>query len=220
LKKVIFEDGTKILSETDNDEEILCKFTDDLVDARGHVKGSIKNKAAINATIAVYIYKLLSSYHVPTHFKSVKSAKELTLKKVDVFPFRITVTNETTDDDRIVPAIQYQQITDGQFTDMSEKDIVSKELLSEDDMTDVRRMILKINVVLQNFFERRGLEFLGFWTQVGYANDKLVVCNEFTPDTLDIKEAGSRIKFTTTYLLSHIENADELYEQLHQRILS
>lgn len=220
MKNVIFEDGTKILSETDNDEEILCKFTDDLVDARGHAKGSIKNKAAINATIAVYIYKLLNSYHVPTHFKSEKSTKELILKKIDAFPFRIAVTNETPDDGRTIPDLKFQKVTDGQLTDVSEKDIIDEELLFEDEMTDVRRSALKINVVLLNFFERRGLELLGFWTQLGYANGKLVVCNEFTPDTFDVKEAGSRIKFTTTYLLSHLDNADELYEELHQRILS
>jgi phosphoribosylaminoimidazole-succinocarboxamide synthase len=219
LKKVIAEYGNKIIYETDNEDELLCKFTDDLVDARGNVKGTIKNKAAINGSIAVHLAKVLSSYHVPTFYKNQKSAKELTIKNAEVVPIIVTLTNETNDEGVNVPAITYESIADGSTSPIEVDEIVKQELFSEEELTDVRRYALKINVVLRNLFERRNLELLGFHFQFGFFNGKMIVCSELTPETCDLKEIGSRTKFTTTYLLSHLDNANELYEQVQQSIL-
>lgn len=219
MKKVIAEYGTKILYETDNEEEILCKFTDDLVDGRGNSKGTVKNKSSINSGIAAHIYKVLSSYHIPTHFKNQKSAKELTLKNAEVVPVIVTLANESGDDGVVTPVITYASVADGAAKSIEIGDIISAELFSQEELADVRRYVLKINVVLRNFFMRRGLELLGFSVQFGFFNGKMVVCSEFTPDTCDLKDADSRTKFTSSYLISHIDNADELFELVHQKIL-
>ena len=79
MKNILAQDGNRVIFETDNEDEIVLKFTDDIVDGRGNAKGSSKNKAAVNATMTTHIFKVLSSYHVPTFFKSQKSAKELGL---------------------------------------------------------------------------------------------------------------------------------------------
>lgn len=219
MKKLIAEYGYKALYETDNEDEILCKFTDDVVDARGNVKGTIKNKAAINGSIAAFIYKVLSGYHVPTNFKNQKATKELTLKNAEVAPVIITVKNEADENDVVTPALTYELVEDDSTRAVEEDEVVSADVLSPDELADARRYVLKINVVLRNFFERRGLELLGFTVQFGFFNGKMVVCREFIPDTFDLKEADSRTKYTTTYLLSHLENADELYEQVQAKIL-
>ncbi len=219
MKKVIAEYGYKTLYETDNNDEILCKFTDDLVDGRGHVKGSVKNKSAINAAIAAHLFKVLSGYHVPTHFKNQKTAKELTLKNAEIVPVLVKLSNEVNDDGVVVPTLSYDSLADGSAKTVEVKDIIAAELFSADEMADVRRYTLKINVILRSLFDRRGIELLGFTTQFGFFNGKLLVCNEFTPDTCDLKDAGSRTKFTTTYLISHLDNADELYEQVQAKML-
>lgn len=219
MKNVIAEYGNKALYEGEKEDEILCKFTDDLVDGRGNVKGSVKNKAAINGAIAAHIFKVLIGYHVPTWFRNQKAAKELTLKNAQVAPVVITLTNETDEEGVVVPTLTYESVAEGAAKAVETDEIISAELLSAQELKDVRRYVLKINVVLRNFFERRGLELLGFTTQFGFFNGKLLVCSEFTPDTCDLKDAGSRTKYTPTYLISHLDNADELYEQVQAKIL-
>ncbi len=219
MKNVIAEYGHKTLYETDKDDEILCTFTNDLIDGRGHVKGSVKNKASINSSIAAHIYKVLAGYHVPTWFKNQKSATELTLKNAELAPVLVTVKNTPNDDSDNVPELTYESIAASSAKAVNVDEIVSAELLSRQDLADIRRYALKINVVLRNLFERRDIELLGFTTQFGYFNGKLVVCSDFTPDTCDLKDAGSRAKYTSTYLISHFDNADDLYEQVQDKIL-
>ncbi len=130
MKKIISEDGNKILYETDNEEEVLLKYSDDVVDNKGNVKGTVKNKAIVNAAIAAYIFKLLSSYHVPTFFKSQKSAKELLLKKADLLPFRLQVSQEKAGDGEQVPMMKYESLANETATSIEAEEIVSSAILN------------------------------------------------------------------------------------------
>ena len=216
MKKKLYEDATRVLLETDREDEILLKLKDDIIDYRGTVKGNAKNKASVNAAIAVHLFKLLYAYHVPTCFKSQKSAKELVLKKADAFPFKIVVVN---DSDKNAPNIEYLSIDESLETKVSEKKLVSDSLVDEEQLSDIRRIVLKINVLLKDFFDRRGIECLGFSIQLGMINDNLGVCSELCLDTCDVKEKHSRVKFTSTYMSSHLESAVELYDQALNMIL-
>ncbi|MBN1558692.1 hypothetical protein JW998_00480 [candidate division KSB1 bacterium] len=217
MKKIILQDG-KALYETDNEDEILLKYTDDLVDNKGNVKGSVKNKAAINAAIAAHIFKLLSSYHIPTFYKSQKSAKELLLKKAQLFPLRLLISQEKTDDEP-TPVAKYESLTNDTATPMTADQIIAATILSVQQLADIHRYALKINVLLRNFFARRGLELLDFSIQFGLVNGKVAVCSDFTPDTCELKDNESKIKLKKSYLVSHIDDASGLYELLHQKIM-
>ncbi|MBN1478854.1 hypothetical protein JXA70_01130 [candidate division KSB1 bacterium] len=219
MKKIIAEDADKVLYETDNEEEILCKFTEDVVDSRGHVKGTVKNKASINGAIAAHIFKLLAGYHVPTCLKNQKSAKELLLKKAEVIPVLISVTNETTDDGITTPEFRYDLLTNGSKKIITAEEIVASEIMIQEEFADMRRLALKINVVLDNFFRRRKFELLGFSVQFGYINGKIAVCSPFSLDSFELKDTESRTKFKTSFFLSHIDNAVELYDQIYNQIM-
>lgn len=220
MKKKIFEDGNHILSEMDNEDELLLKFTDDIIDSGGRVKGTVKNKGAVCGQIAGHLYKLLASYHLPVRLKSQKSERELVVKNADLFPFYVSLQNNQADDGTESPNIQFVLFKDDAEKVVDIKGLVSEGAASQDHAVEVRRMVLKMNVVLKSFFQRRNLQLLGFRAQFGILpNEKVALCSELTLDSCELKSASSRTKFTTTYMLSHLDNAAELYDEALSAIL-
>ena len=218
MNKIISENG-KVLYETNAEDEILLKYTDDLVDNRGNVKGSVKNKATINASIAVHVFKILASYHVPTFYKSQKSSKELLLKNVELLPVQVLVSQGTTEGS-LSPELKFEALSDDNAKTIDADEVVASKLLTAQQLFDIRRYALKINVVLRNFFERRGLELTDFSVRFGLVNGKIAVCSDFTVDSCDLKDIESKTKFKKSYLLSHIDDASELYELVQSKIFS
>ncbi len=220
MKKKIFEDGNRILFQTDKEEELLVKFTDDIVDAKGKVKGNAKGKGVVNARIAAHIYKVLASYHLPVRFRSQKSDRELIVKNADLFPFYARVTNVEKEGEPSTPHIDFILIEEDGEKTVDLKQLTSAGVVSKEQFNEIRHYVLKMNVILKDFYKRRGLELLAFTAQFGILpNDKIGLCSELTLDTCDIKEAGSRTKFTTSYIISHIDDAAELYERALNAIL-
>ena len=125
MKKKIFDDGNQSMYETENEDELLLKFSDDLVDNRGHVKASVKNKGAVAARLAVHLYKVMASYHFPVRFKSQKSEKELIVKKAELFPFYCAVTSNE-DEETTAPQLDYVLIEES-----GKRTVEAHELMSE-----------------------------------------------------------------------------------------
>jgi len=214
VKNKIFEDGNRAIFETDNEDELLLKFTDDLVDDRENVKGTVKNKGAISAQVAVHLYKVLSSYHLPVRFRSQKSAKELIIKPATLFPFYSILTNVEDDDGKLTPQIDFVLMEEKGEKNVEMKELLNAEVVSPEQMTEIRRFILKMNVIITDFFQRRDLSLLGFQAQFGILpNGKIGLCSELTLDTCEVKDANSRTKYTTAYIISHLDDADELYDK-------
>ncbi|RLD13167.1 hypothetical protein DRI50_07690 [candidate division KSB1 bacterium] len=220
VNKKISEDGNRILFETDNEDEYLLQFTDDVVDAAGHVKGNVKNKGAVCCRVATHLYKVLASYHLPVRLKSQKSENELVVKKAALFPFYVNLSYEKSDDGTEAPKIEFDLIEEGKTETVEMKALSSSGAATEAQVVEVRRFVLKMNVILKDFFRRRNLQLLGFRTQFGVLpSGKVALCSELTMDSCDIKDVNSRRKFTTTYVLSHLDSAAELYDEALNAIL-
>jgi len=219
VKKKIFDDGNQSMYETENEDELLLKFSDDLVDNRGHVKASVKNKGAVAARLAVHLYKVMASYHFPVRFKSQKSEKELIVKKAELFPFYCAVTSNE-DEETTAPQLDYVLIEESGKRTVEAHELIESEVVTSEQLAEIRRFVLKMNVVLKDFFQRRQLGLLGFRVQFGILpSGKIGLCSELTLDSCDIKDAGSRTKFTTSYIISHQDDAAELYETAQNKLL-
>ncbi len=220
MKKKVFEDGNHVLFQTDNEDEFLLKFTDNIVDAKGNVKGSAKNKGAVNGRIAAHIYKVLASYHLPVRFKSQKSDKELIVKNAELFPFYVKLTNVEKEGEPSPPQFEFTLIEEEVAKPVEVKQLVSSGAVSKEQFDEIRRYVIKMNVILKDFFKRRGLELLAFQAQFGMLpNEKIGLCSEMTLDACEVKEAKSRTKFTTSYIISHVDAAADLYERALNAIL-
>ena len=219
MKKKISDDGNTALYETDKDEELLLKFNDDIIDGRGNVKAKTKLKGTLNAQLAQHLFKLIDSYHIPTPFKSQPCAKELLCKDFEQFPFKIVVTNVEKNEPLESPQLQYFSTENGRDREIAPSELVDSQVLTPEQGGDLRRMSLKLNVILKDFFQRRRFEVHAFEVQFGMIGNRLGLCSPLTLDTVDLKDMDSVRKFSSHHIASHAENADELYEEISQKLL-
>lgn len=219
MKKTIYEDGDKVLYETDNEDEILCKFIDEVVDGKGHIKGTVKNKASINAAIAAHMFKLLTGYHIPTCLRNQKTAKEMILKRAEEIPIEITVIKESSQDGLVTPVFRYTLLAKSSKKSITAEEIVEANIITYQTLAVVRRLALKIKVVLDNYFQRRKFELLGFCVQFGYINGKIAVCRPLTLENFEIKDIESKTKYKSSYFVSHLDDAVHRYEKVYNQIM-
>jgi phosphoribosylaminoimidazole-succinocarboxamide synthase len=92
-KKLLDEVGSKKIYEGDSEDRLILSFNDSMVDADGNLKGKVKGKAAKNNDISSQIFEYLESYNVMTHFISKLSDKEMQVKKSEILPLEIIVSN-------------------------------------------------------------------------------------------------------------------------------
>ena len=204
---------------TEKDDQLLIKFKNDLVSPKGEKKGTVKNKARVNCKLSVYLYRLISSYLVLTHFEKQKSEKEILVRQVEELPFRVQITNWEDKQKLSGPKIEYIRDDDESEQIIDDDVILSEEWLEQQSLIELRRNTLKINVVLADFFKRRGMDMTTLRLRFGMIDDNMGICRPITFDRCELKEIDGSQIYDNSALNRNSDKTDELYQVLDERII-
>ncbi|NVM04466.1 MAG: phosphoribosylaminoimidazolesuccinocarboxamide synthase, partial [Candidatus Helarchaeota archaeon] len=69
LGKKISEGKTKIVYESDDPNEVILEFKDDITAGDGLKHDIIRDKGYLNAAISAEFFRVLNEKGIPTHFK-------------------------------------------------------------------------------------------------------------------------------------------------------
>lgn len=204
---------------TDKDNQILIRFKHDLVSSKGEKKGAAKNKASVNCRLSVYLYRLITSYLVLTHFDKQKTETEILVRQVEELPFYVKIANWDEKQKLSRPNIEYIQDEDDNEQVIDDDTILSEDLMSQQSLTELRRNTLKINVVLSDFFKRRGMDLLTLRLRFGNIDGNMGICRPITFDRCELKEMDGSQSYDRTALNRNSDKTDELYQALDERII-
>jgi len=227
-KKKIFEGKSKRVYETENEHELILEFKDDARDAKGYKKGTIRGKGIVNNQISIFLFKLLESYHIPTHLLKEISDKEVLVRKMDMIAVQVLVRNvaagrlakrfgvaEGTELE--CPLVEYY-LKDGSRDDpmINESHLISFGHATSEEMREVHRLASKSNAVLKAFFRRRLLNLVDVKMEFGRYQGRIVVGDEISLDTctfirLDASSAAKQQIISVT---------DHTLVELKKRILA
>jgi len=170
-------------------------FNDNMVDHDGNLKGKVKGKGAINNEISSQIFEYLESYNVMTHFISKLGDKEMQVKKSDILPLDIIVSNAVDkslnkrfgmEEGALLnaPVIEYYYKNE-KLKDpiVNESHINALGLVGQDEIHYLGRTVSKVNAVLKSFFERRNIVLAELRITLGKYKGYLLVGDEVSPDT-------------------------------------
>ncbi|MDZ7721365.1 MAG: phosphoribosylaminoimidazolesuccinocarboxamide synthase [candidate division KSB1 bacterium] len=219
MKEKIFDSNEFEGILTDKDDQVLILFKNDLVSLKGEKKGTAKHKARINCKLAVYLYRLISSYLVLTHFDKQKSEKEILVKPVEELPFHVKITNWQDKQKLSGPKIEYIRDDEDDEQVIDSDAILSEEWMGRQSLTELRRNSLKINVVLTDFFKRRGLDLTTLQLRFGKIDENLGVCRPITFDRCELKEIDGSQQYDYAALNRNSDKTDGLYQTLDERII-
>ena len=168
-KELINSGKVKSVFTTDNDDEVIIEFRDDMTAGDGERKEVMNNKGAYNAIISAKIFKVLEENGVATQFIDLPEPNVMLAKKLEMIPIEVIVRNIATgslvrkypiaDGTRLEPPIVQMDFKADEYHDPMLNDSIIKALgiATQEEIDILTEKALKINEILTKFFTEAGI---------------------------------------------------------------
>lgn len=193
---LIYKGKAKGVYETDDPEKVVVEFRDDITAGDGAKKDKLSQKGYWNSMISAKFFEILEDHGINTQYIDLLKPGWMLSWKLEMIPLEIITRNiaagsllkkypfdpkQTFDP----PIIQIDYKSDEYGDPMLNDDIaIALGLIDGGRLKEIKETTLKINRILKDFLESKGLLFPDFKVEYGYDNEgKLVLGDEISPDT-------------------------------------
>lgn len=233
----IYEGKAKILYSTDDAEIFLAHFKDDATAFNAQKRGQIAGKGEINCTISSALFRWLESKGILTHFIDQSTSNQMRVKSVKIIPLEVVVRNIAAGslcrqtglaEGKILPFplvefyLKNDQLQDPLLTGDR---ILILELVTSEELEELKNLALKINEHLQEFFAGCDITLVDFKLEFGIdSHNKILLADEISPDTCrlwDNSESDPTAKvMDKDRFRRDLGQIEEAYQKVQQRVLT
>ena len=227
---LLYEGKAKKVFATDKPDQVVQYFKDDATAFNAQKRGTIAEKGVINNKVSERLFRLLEQAGVPTHFVERLSDRELLTKKVTIVPVEVVVRNVVAgslakrlglkEGDPIEPAIVEWYYKNDALGDplIADEHIRLMKLATPEHMTEIKRLSLKVNSVLQPFFRERQMILVDFKLEFGMHNGKLILADEISPDTCRFWDQTTKESMDKDRFRKDLGKIEEAYREVLKRV--
>jgi phosphoribosylaminoimidazole-succinocarboxamide synthase len=233
----LYEGKAKILYTTDNPEILLAVYKDEATAFNAQKKGVIAGKGEINCTVASALFKFLENVGITTHYIDTPTSKQMRVKAVKIIPIEVVVRNIAAGslckqtglaEGTIlsVPLVEYYLKDDSLGDPLLTRDrLLLLDLVTPEQLSTIQELALKIDLHLQEFFNRCQITLVDFKLEFGLdSQQNIILADEISPDTCRLwdqtkTDPQDRVMDKDRFRkdLGHIESA---YSQVQERVLA
>ena len=195
-KKELINGGkVKSVFTTDNEDQVIIEFRDDMTAGDGERKEVMNNKGAYNAVISTKIFRVLEENGVETQLIDLPQTNVMLAKKLEMIPIEVIVRNIATgslvrkypiaDGTKLEPPIVQMDFKADEYHDPMLNDSIIKALgiATQEEIDILTEKALKINEVLTEFFADAGIILVDFKVEFGKDKDgNILLGDEISPD--------------------------------------
>jgi phosphoribosylaminoimidazole-succinocarboxamide synthase len=228
--KKLYEGKAKILYQTDDPDLLIQYFKDDATAFDGIKKGTIVGKGVANNKISCNLFDLLKQHGVDSHFVRKLSDNEMLVKSVQIVPVEVVVRNISTGSlckrygvaEGIVfeiPIVELYYKEDALHDPlMNEDHVLAMELATRAELASMRKQALKINKILQEFFDSIDIKLVDFKLEFGRFKEQFILADEISPDTCRFWEKGTNRKLDKDRFRQDLGDVEKTYNEMMNRI--
>ncbi len=232
-RALLYEGKAKKLYTTDNPDQLIAEFKDDLTAFNAEKKGSEQGKGALNCQISTQLFRLLEENGIETHLVETLDENHQLVKKVEIIPIEVVVRNTATgslskrlgiEDGKELPFVLVEfYLKDDDLNDPIICDDHCLLLNLVEDRADLgvlREKARKINDVLKDFFAKRRLKLVDF--KVEFGRDKagnILLSDEISPDSCRFWDMDTGEKMDKDRFRQNLGNVKVAYEEVLKRIV-
>ena len=199
--KPLYEGKAKILWETDDPALMIQEFKNDATAFDGTKHEVVAEKGMLNNAISSHLFQLLSTEGLRTHFVEKISETEMVVERLDMLPVEVVVRNVAAgslvrrlgipEGECFDPPIVEFYLKNDELHDpiLSEEHIRVMELATAEQVDEMKRRALTVNVVLRTFLREKNIALVDFKLEFGTRESELVLGDEITPDTCRFHDA-------------------------------
>lgn len=232
----LYEGKAKVLYKGTEPGTIIQYFKDDATAFNNQKKGSITGKGIINNKITELVMLNLERIGIPTHFIERLSDREQLVRQVEIVPLEVIVRNtvagtmakrlgieEGTPLAR--PLIEFS-LKDDDLGDplIAEEHILSLDLASDEELSEIFDMTHQINDFLRGLFAGVGINLIDFKLEYGRIYDedgisyRLILADEFSPDNCRLWDMKTNEKLDKDRFRRDLGGEVEAYREVARRL--
>jgi phosphoribosylaminoimidazole-succinocarboxamide synthase len=227
---LIYEGKAKKIFTTAHADEVLQYFKDDATAFNAQKRGTIVEKGIINNKVSERLFRLLEQQGVPTHFVERKSDREMLTKKVTIVPVEVVVRNVVAgslakrlglkEGETIQPPIVEWYYKNDALGDplIADEHIRLLKLATPEQLSEIKRLALRVNAVLQPFFAERRMILVDFKLEFGVHNGRLILADEISPDTCRLWDQTTRDSMDKDRFRKDLGKIEEAYREVLKRV--
>ncbi|MDU1051107.1 MAG: phosphoribosylaminoimidazolesuccinocarboxamide synthase [Varibaculum cambriense] len=230
-KEFLYEGKAKKIYATDDPDKVIVYYKDDATAGNGEKKGTIADKGIINNELTSYLFEMLASQGVKTHFIEKLNEREQLCWKLDIVPLEVITRNiiagsmakrlgleEGTMPKKMIQEFSYKDDDLGDPLINSDH-AVAIGAATEEEVVEILEVTAKINQILSDAFKKEGILLVDFKIEFGRDKDgNLMLADEITPDTCRLWDAETKKKLDKDRFRRDMGGIEEAYKEILHRI--
>jgi len=229
-REMIYEGKAKQIYTTDDPDLVIQYFKDDATAFNAKKRGTIVSKGILNNQMSETFFRLLEREGVPTHFVKRLSDREMLVKRLDIVPVETVVRNIIAgslakrlglEEGKPLPApiLEYYYKSDPLDDPMiNQWHVTVLGMATEAELKTLSDMALKINAVLRDFLQSKGLLLVDMKLEFGRHHGQILLGDEICPDTCRFWDAATRKKLDKDRFRQDLGGVEEAYHEVHRRV--
>ena len=231
-RKFIYEGKAKRLYETDDADLLIQEFKDDATAFDATKRGTIMGKGVVNNMLSEKIFNLLSKKGITTHFVERLNDRVMLVKKVEIVPIEVTMRNIVAGgmakllglEEGIVlksPVLEYHYKEDKLHDPLvNDYHILALNIATAKELDAIKKYSFKINELLKDFFDSKGLILVDFKLEFGRYKGKIILADEISPDTCRLWDKTTKEKLDKDRFRRDLGNVEQAYQEVLRRVMS
>lgn len=196
IKEMLYEGKAKKLFATENPEVLFLTYKNSLTAFNAKKKAEMEGKGQLNNLISSWIFEYLKKHGIESHFIERLDDVSQLVKRVEIVPLEVVTRN-------IAAGSLCKRLGVEQGLHLSrpllefyyKKDELDDPIVMEDhallfgwatesDLTEIKKISIKVNDVLKELFDSIGIDLVDFKLEFGKdSSGKIVLADEVSPDT-------------------------------------
>lgn len=233
----LYEGKAKVIYPTDEPEVLLAHYKDDATAFNAQKRGTILGKGEINCKISSHLFQLLEQHGVPTHYLDCPSSNQMRIKRVTIIPIEVIVRNIAAGSlckqtglavGTLIdpPLVEYCYKNDDFGDPLLTRDrLFLLKLATPPQLEQIQTLALRINQILQDFFNQCGITLVDFKLEFGLTLDhQIILADEISPDTCRLwnqaeTDPQQRVMDKDRFR-QDLGNVESAYQQVLERVLA
>ena len=230
---MLYEGKGKKLFATSDENVVIAEFKDDLTAFNAEKKGVESGKGALNCQISSLLFELLSKNGVESHYIKRLNDIDMLCKKVSIIPIEVVVRNIATGSLTKRLGISEGSVLPFALVEFYYKDDALGDPIINDEHCKILGLVKeqgelevlkaearKINEILRDFFDKRGLKLVDFKLEFGWDKDsKIILADEISPESCRFWDKQTNQKLDKDRFRQNLGSVKVAYEEVLKRIL-
>jgi len=229
-RDLLYTGKAKSVFATDDADHVVIVYRNDTSAFDGKRIEQLDRKGAVNNQFNAFIMNKLSEAGIATHQVKLLSPTESLVKRLHMIPVECVVRNYAAGS--LVRRLGVEEglaLTPPTFELFLKNDALGDPMINEahavsfgwatlEQLTDMKRLSLKINDILKALFLAGDMLLVDFKLEFGVFNGAIVLGDEFSPDGCRLWDKETRKKLDKDRFRQGLGGVVEAYEEVAHRL--